>query len=151
MVSIPDSLTWSLINQNNSFMVKRNGRTRRTGSIRFSKEAGNLTSLSTFKYSGLANTRTIDVVTTPATTKASTDPKKGTSYPTLVLQTSTPSKASKPSKAVSKTLLRKNFRNTLAKSAKDATSSYYRRDLAGAAKAKFAVLYNAKMVAKGAR
>ena len=65
MVSAPDSLVWELVKNNSSFMKKKNGRTSRSGSIRFSVERGNLASMSTFKYSGLANAKTVDITTTP--------------------------------------------------------------------------------------
>ena len=54
------SLVWYLIRDNNSFLVKR-GRTARDGSVQFSSEKGNLMSVNTWKYSGLANEKTIDV------------------------------------------------------------------------------------------
>jgi large subunit ribosomal protein L28e len=55
-----ESLIWHLIRDNNSFLVKR-GNTRRDGSVQFSKEPGNLLNVNTFKYSGIANQRTIDL------------------------------------------------------------------------------------------
>ncbi|KAK3807950.1 MAG: ribosomal L28e protein family-domain-containing protein [Linnemannia gamsii] len=47
-------LTWLLIKNNNSFLIKRSG-------VQFSTEAGNLLNLNTFKYSGIANKKTIDI------------------------------------------------------------------------------------------
>ncbi|KAK3838035.1 MAG: ribosomal protein L28e [Linnemannia gamsii] len=47
-------LTWLLIKNNNSFLIKRSG-------VQFSKEAGNLLNLNTFKFSGIANKKTIDI------------------------------------------------------------------------------------------
>jgi hypothetical protein len=41
-------------------MVKRE-RTSRSGQVMFSKEAGNIMSVNTFKYSGIANKKNIDV------------------------------------------------------------------------------------------
>ncbi len=54
------ALVWHLIRDNNSFMVKR-GRTSRDGSVQFSTEPGNLLNVNTFKYSGIANDRTINI------------------------------------------------------------------------------------------
>lgn len=54
------ALIWQLVKDNNSFLVKR-GRTTRDGSVQFSREAGNLLNVNTFKYSGLANERTIHI------------------------------------------------------------------------------------------
>ncbi|KAG0048030.1 hypothetical protein BGZ83_006955 [Gryganskiella cystojenkinii] len=47
-------LTWLLIKNNNSFLVKRNG-------VQFSREAGNLLNKNSFKFSGIANKKTIDI------------------------------------------------------------------------------------------
>ena len=55
-----ESLIWHLIRDNNSFMVKR-GRTSRSGGVQFSTEPGNLMNVNTFKYSGIANERIIDI------------------------------------------------------------------------------------------
>ncbi len=54
------ALIWHLVRDNNSFLVKR-GRTDRDGSVQFSTEPGNVMGVNTFKYSGLANERTINV------------------------------------------------------------------------------------------
>ncbi|KAJ7589546.1 ribosomal L28e protein family-domain-containing protein [Mycena floridula] len=51
-----DDLQWLLLRKNNSFIVKRVVE----GPV-FSKEPGNLRNLHSFKYSGLANSKTIDV------------------------------------------------------------------------------------------
>ncbi|RUP46852.1 ribosomal protein L28e [Jimgerdemannia flammicorona] len=48
-------LVWSLVKNNNAYLVKRPG-------VQFSSEPGNLTNLNTFKYSGLANNKTVGVV-----------------------------------------------------------------------------------------
>ena len=41
----------------------KRGNTRRDGSVQFSSEPGNLLNVNTFKYSGIANQRTIDLST----------------------------------------------------------------------------------------
>jgi len=51
-----NDLEWLLLRKNNSFLVKRVPE----GPV-FSKEPGNLRNLNSFKYSGLANSKTIDV------------------------------------------------------------------------------------------
>ena len=55
-----EALVWHLIRDNNSFLVKR-GRENRTGAIQFSKEPGNLLNVNSFKYSGIANEKVIDI------------------------------------------------------------------------------------------
>ncbi|KAL4068913.1 ribosomal L28e protein family-domain-containing protein [Scleroderma yunnanense] len=49
-------LQWLLLRNNNSFLVKRGPEGRA-----FSSEPGNLRNLHSFKFSGLANTKTIDI------------------------------------------------------------------------------------------
>merc|ERR1719183_2664390 len=114
MVNAPDSLVWAIIGQNNSFMKKRNGRSSRTGAVRFSTEKGNLASLSTFKYSGLANSKAIDVTVS-----------QGEKCSVASLSKKTVSKASNPAKArQSNPLKHTNFRATT--KAITAQNSYYR-------------------------
>jgi large subunit ribosomal protein L28e len=50
-------LVWSVIRNNSSFLVKRGG-------SQFSSEPGNLLNVNSFKYSGVANARTVDVAAT---------------------------------------------------------------------------------------
>ncbi|KAF9090331.1 hypothetical protein BGX29_002340 [Mortierella sp. GBA35] len=52
-------LTWLLIKNNNSFLVKRSG-------VQFSSEAGNLLNKNSFKFSGIANKKTIDIAAAPS-------------------------------------------------------------------------------------
>ncbi|KAF6748422.1 ribosomal L28e/Mak16 [Ephemerocybe angulata] len=54
-------LQWLLLRSNSSFIVKRVVE----GPV-FNKEPGNLRNLNSFKFSGLANPKTIDVAATPA-------------------------------------------------------------------------------------
>lgn len=71
-----ESLIWHLIRDNNSFLVKR-GQTKRDGSIQLSMEPGNLMNVNSFKYSGIANHKTIDLQTTnPNFRKANPAPAK---------------------------------------------------------------------------
>ncbi|KAG5641329.1 hypothetical protein DXG03_005486 [Asterophora parasitica] len=70
-------LQWLLLRKNNSFIVKRVVE----GPV-FSKEAGNLRNLHSFKYSGLANSKTIDVSETPAGVQITT--RKTTASPHAV-------------------------------------------------------------------
>ena len=55
-----DALVWHLIRDSNSFLVKR-GRTNRLGAVQFSSEPGNLLNVNSFKYSGIANEKTIAI------------------------------------------------------------------------------------------
>ncbi|ORX82315.1 60S ribosomal protein l28 [Basidiobolus meristosporus CBS 931.73] len=52
-------LTWLLVKDNSSFLVKRNG-------VQFTTEPNNLTNLNSFKYSGLANTKAFGISANPS-------------------------------------------------------------------------------------
>ena len=54
------SLVWALTRDTNAFLVKR-GRTARDQEIQLSSEPGNLLAAKTFKYSGIANSGSIDL------------------------------------------------------------------------------------------
>ncbi|KAH6916595.1 ribosomal L28e/Mak16 [Coprinopsis sp. MPI-PUGE-AT-0042] len=56
-----DDLQWLLLRKSNAFIVKRVPE----GPI-FSREAGNLRNLHSFKYSGLANSKTIAIADSPS-------------------------------------------------------------------------------------
>ena len=55
-----DALVWELIKHNNSFLHKRE-RMSRAGAVQFSSEPGNLLSVNSFKYSGIANSKAIAI------------------------------------------------------------------------------------------
>ena len=117
-----DALVWHLIRDNNSFLHKR-GRTARSGSVQFSCEAGNLLNVNTFKYSGLANSKTVDL-------KFATDDKK---RGRVVLTKKNTKKANHPAKASAVTPFTKHTAHCQKSVAATATSKYYRADLASAA------------------
>merc|ERR1711865_1121271 len=114
-------------------MGKRSGKTKRSGTISFSFEKGNLASLSQFKYSGLANSKVFDV--------ACTDDNKAE----LVIKTSSKA-SSQPSKTHATIALNKSdFR----KVEKTTSKVFYRRDLESAALAKWTKVYTANKRANG--
>ena len=51
-------LQWMLLRNTSSFLVKRNG-------VQFSSEPSNLMNLNSYKFSGLANKKTVGVVVVP--------------------------------------------------------------------------------------
>lgn len=138
MVHAPDSLVWELTRRNTSFMKKVNGRTKRSGAIRFSVEKGNVRSLSQFQYSGLANSKAVDVVCTAANGAE------------LIKKTA--SKAhSFPAKATSATPVNKDFRKVESVILGQAIDNYYRPDLKKAVLAKWTKVYQANRRAKGVK
>eukprot|EP00978_Attheya_sp_CCMP212_P007701 scaffold17896_cov58-Attheya_sp.AAC.1 len=138
MVQISDSLTWELVKNNNSFMKKVNGSTKRGGTMRFSVEQGNLMSLSTFKYSGIANSKAVDVVVADNNTAK------------LVKKTATKAH-SHPKKSFSKTSINKHFRRVEKTILSQAIDNYYRPDLKSETLAKFSAVYSANRKAKGVK
>ena len=53
-MALPGSQTWMLVRNSSCFLVKRNG-------VQFSSEPGNVMNLNTYKYSGLANDKTVAI------------------------------------------------------------------------------------------
>lgn len=136
MVYVPDQLVWEIVKKNSSFMKKKNGKTKRTGTISFSVEQGNLKSLNLLKYSGLANSKVTDVVfdddnraqlVTRTASKCHTQPKKGKAF----------------------TNINKDFRRSEGVIVKQTVDNYYRPDLKQAALAKYTKVYQANRRARG--
>ncbi|GMI48818.1 hypothetical protein TrCOL_g8049 [Triparma columacea] len=139
MVSAPSSLVWACVSRHNSFQRQKNGRTKRSGKVIFSVEKGNVANISSFKYSGIANEKSVDIVT------GSND--KG---PVPVFVKKTVSKASKPVKAIQKN----NYSTSNVRKAQASLASqntYYRPDLQSKLEAKFSALNNGYKAAKGLR
>jgi large subunit ribosomal protein L28e len=137
MVAISDSLAWELVKRNNSFMKKKNGQTRRSGAITFSVERGNLVSKSSYKYSGLANSKTIDISATSDNRAA------------LTKKTKKAVNSGKAGKAV--IALNKDFRRVEKTITSQATDNYYRPDLKREALAKYSAVYRGNRAAKGVK
>ncbi len=51
-------LIWELVKKNNSFLIKRDGR-------QFTTEPGNVANVNSYKYSGLANKKVVDIQALP--------------------------------------------------------------------------------------
>ena len=139
MVNAPDALVWSMVSRHNSFMKKRNGRTRRSGALCFSTEPCNLRSMSSFRDSGLANSKGLDVTSVAG--------EKG---PVLKFSKKTVSKASTPAKSTQVTpLTTSSYRKAVASLSKQ--NVHYRADLEADLKAKYDRVANAIKVEKGTR
>ena len=118
-------------------MRKVNGSSKRSGSVRFSKERGNLTNMSTYKYSGIANSKTIDI--------SATDDNRAT----LTIKTKKAATSGKGGKST--IALNKDFRRVEKTIKSQATDNYYRADLKNAALAKYTRVYRSNRVAKGVK
>ncbi|KAF8938606.1 ribosomal protein L28e [Dissophora ornata] len=123
-------LTWLLIKNNNSFLVKRSG-------VQFSSEAGNLLNKNTFKFSGIANNKTVDIVAAPS----------GRGVVVATKKTGVP--AYKPSKGLNKVTLTKGVRKS-ARSVAGLTRAGYRADLRQAALARVSAVLNSQKAVKAA-
>jgi large subunit ribosomal protein L28e len=120
-------------------MRKVNGRTKRSGTIKFSVEKGNVKSLSLFKYSGLANSKVVDVVCTG-----------GEDNNRAQLVTKTASKShSYPKKSFVNTNVNKDFRRSEQVIKGQAIDNYYRPDLKREVLAKYTKVYQANRRANG--
>merc|ERR1719223_886101 len=121
-------LTWLLVRNNNSFMVKRNG-------LRLSSEPGNLMNVSSFKFSGLAQKKTVGV---------STDGK------TVSLRLTRRKSSRRPAKSAYTTPLNTHMKGGKCRSAKTirqlVDKSHYRRDLAKYAVARYSALHRSLKV-----
>ncbi|KAF8980946.1 60S ribosomal protein L28 [Entomortierella lignicola] len=123
-------LTWLLIKNNNSFLVKRSG-------VEFSSEAGNLLNKNSFKYSGLANKKTVDVSAAPSGRGVVVATKKSNSP------------AFKVSKGINKVTLTKGVRKS-ARTVAGLTRNGYRADLRKAALARVSAVLNSQKPVKAA-
>ena len=136
MVQCSDSLVWELTKSNTSFMRKVNGRTKRSGTIRFSVEKGNVKNISSYKYSGF-NSKTVDV--------SATDDKRA------ALSTKSSKASTKPNKGQPVTPLNKSFRRVEKTITSQIADNYYRPDLKSDALARYSAIYAGNRVAKGVK
>lgn len=127
-------LKWLLVKDQNSFLVKRDG-------AQFTREANNLTNLNTFKFSGLANDKTVGVaVGAEGNVEVSLKKTK---------------KSKRVASAYTTIKLNKNKHFVAKKSVNGAKiagltqDAYYRRDLAKFALARYHALANGIKVAGG--
>ena len=132
MVACSNNLVWECIKNNNSFMKKVNGRSRRTGTMRFSVEKANLRSLSSFKHSGIANDKAVGITV---------DENKAT----LNLKTASKSASSV---SVAEIPINKSFKRVVKTIESSIVSNYYRPDLKSDALAKFSAVYKSNRIAK---
>ena len=133
MVSVPNQLVWEVVKNNNAFLRKKNGRSKRSGTMRFSVEKGNLRSLSSYKHSGLANDKSVDIVFT--------DDNKASLCKRTASKTSTVT--------IEETPVNKNFKRVVKTISSQVVDSYYRPDLKKDLLAKHSRVYCANRIAKG--
>mmetsp|Transcript_25745 Transcript_25745/g.43373 ORF Transcript_25745/g.43373 Transcript_25745/m.43373 type:complete len:144 (+) Transcript_25745:104-535(+) len=126
-----ESLVWLCVKNNNAFLVKRGKKNSRCGATQFSKESGNLMNVNSFKYSGLANKKTIDI------------------DHNLTLSLKAPKKANAPSRNIASIPLKKCAKTSMKVVKSQGCNSFYRADLSSAAAGRYAKLYRDSQVKKG--
>jgi large subunit ribosomal protein L28e len=117
-MSIPDCLVWEITKRNSSFLVTKNGKTKRSGTITFSSDPMNLSSVNSYKNSGIANSKAI-----------------GFDGQTLV---------TKQDGKLVRTDLTTNRKKAYASIASLSSDSFYRSDLSKAARAKYSSVLSGK-------
>ncbi|KZV28329.1 hypothetical protein F511_16579 [Dorcoceras hygrometricum] len=117
MASVPGQLIWEIVKKNNCFLVKEFG--NGTAGVKFSKEPNNLFNIHSYKYSGLANKKTVTI-----------QPGKDKS---VLLATAKTKKQNKPAQLLHKS---------------GVVDNYYRPDLKKAALARLSVVDRSLKVSK---
>ncbi|KAK8928680.1 60S ribosomal protein L28-2 [Platanthera zijinensis] len=133
MATVPDALIWEIVRKNNAFLVKQFG--NGNAKVQFSKEKNNLFNVHSFKYSGLANKKTVSVQ--PAGKDLS-----------VVLATTKSKKQNKPASVSHRSILKKEFSKVAKSVINQVSGNYYRPDLKRAALARLSVVRRSLQVAK---
>ncbi|CAN1159906.1 60S ribosomal protein L28-2 [Linum perenne] len=133
MATVPGQLIWEIIKRNNCFLVKQFG--RGNAGVRFSKETSNLYNLNSYKYSGLANKKTVSIQ------------PEGKDL-TVVLSTTKTKKQNKPANLKNKSVMRKEFHSMAKAVANQVGDNHYRPDLKNAALARLSVVHKSLKIAK---
>ena len=134
MTALPPSQCWMYVREQNSALVKRK-RGDRNKAVQFTSEKGNVTNLNTFKYSGLANDRTIAV-------DIGADGK-------VTMGLKTPKQLTKPAKLINTTPCHKNFRRVAKQITTQTSGKDYRADLTSMALARWSALHRLTKVQAG--
>ncbi|CAN6457002.1 unnamed protein product [Victoria cruziana] len=132
MAGISDPLVWEIVRKNNSFLVKQFG--NGTAKVQFTKEKNNLYNIHSYKYSGLANKKTVSI-------------QPGADL-SVVLSTTKTRKQNKPALAHHKSVMKKEFHKMAKAVVNQVSDNYYRPDLKKAALAKLSAVHRSLRVAK---
>eukprot|EP01083_Nonionella_stella_P109973 321387_1 len=138
-----DPLVWQCVKNHNSFLRKQGVNPKKGGVSCFSAERGNLMSLNSYKYSGIANSKQIRLSSVPTTVGDKT-------YQKLILGLKVAKKANKPNKSFSKVVVRSQSAKGASKViASQTTDMHYRKDLVAAANKKWAAMQQFRQVSAG--
>ncbi|XP_077211265.1 large ribosomal subunit protein eL28z-like [Tasmannia lanceolata] len=133
MANVPGDLIWEIVKKNNSFLVKEFG--NGSAKVQLSKESNNLYNVHSFKYSGLANKKTISI-------------QPGGKDLSVVLSTTKTRKQNQPANLFHKSVMKKEFRRMAKAVANQVADNYYRPDLKNAALARLSAVHRSIKVAK---
>ncbi|KMT01693.1 hypothetical protein BVRB_9g211490 [Beta vulgaris subsp. vulgaris] len=132
MATVPGALIWEIVKKNNCFLVKEFG--NGSAKVQFSKESNNLYNTHSYKYSGIANPKTV------AVQPAGKD--------SVVLTTTKTRKQNKPASLQHKSVMKKDFRRMVKAVENQVGDNYYRPDLKQAALARLSIVNRSLQVAK---
>ena len=132
MTTVPGSLVWEIVKKNNCFLVKEFG--NGSAKVQFSRESNNLYNVHSYKYSGLANPKTVSI--------------QPGGKDSIVLATTKTRKQNKPASLLHKSVMKKDFRRTVKAVENQVADNYYRPDLKKAALARLSVVNRSLQVAK---
>ena len=122
-------LQWLLVRNNSSFLVKKNG-------AQFTSEPNNLTNLNSYKFSGLANKKTVGVSVNAGKIEVALKKTKGDQR--------------RPASSYARNQLNKHMSNKTCKAAESLNAltagQHYRPDLAKHAVARYHALYKSLKV-----
>eukprot|EP00252_Welwitschia_mirabilis_P026217 TRINITY_DN849_c0_g1_i1.p1 TRINITY_DN849_c0_g1~~TRINITY_DN849_c0_g1_i1.p1 ORF type:complete len:151 (-),score=18.75 TRINITY_DN849_c0_g1_i1:215-667(-) len=134
MTTIPGDLIWEIVRNNNSFLVKQNGNS--SAKVMFSSEPNNLFNAHSYKFSGLANKKTVSI-TPGAGEKLS-----------VVLATTKTKKQNKPASMFNRSVLKKDFRRMERAVLSQVVNNNYRPDLKKYALARLSHVHKSLRMAK---
>merc|ERR1719157_464495 len=132
-MTVSDQLVWGCVNDWSAAQKKQRGGGHQH-EIRFSSEKGNLTNISSYKASGFANAKTMDL---------SLSDKK------ITFSVKTKKNAKLPKKLYSTVPANKGFRRVVNTIETQGVTNFYRADLRSAALARWTILSRAAKVEKG--
>ncbi|CAL1354841.1 unnamed protein product [Linum trigynum] len=133
MATVPGQLIWEIVKRNNCFLVKEFG--RGNAGVRFSKETNNLYNLNSYKYSGLANKKTVSIQ------------PEGKDV-AVVLTTTKTKRQNKPANLKHKSVMRKEFSSMAKAVTNQVADNFYRPDLKKAALSRLSAIHRSLRVAK---
>ena len=138
MAHVSPEMVWAITRDTSSYILKqqlsgRSGMGKR--GAEFTMEPNNPTARNSWKYSGLANAKTVDVVPTEGGV-------------VLTTKTKNAKRSGKPNKMLNKTTLTKDFRKVAKSIIKNSETNFYRPDLTKAVLAKWSLISKSQKKAK---